>query len=244
MGRPKKELSDNMADDGEGQNGNAGEDLPDIVMSIGSNSVPVAIKLGGITPLMTMCLPFITGIIHRGTDPAAPIKQGAGSRVLKGEEPTPLEMATNYCYTRSDGTCVFPSGNVLSGLIDAGRYYKVGKVQLTTLKSSILPAALSFKEYDAPIMPQHWDIDARTIGLKNGGRIMIYRPIWFEWSLEYTLQVDTDVVSLPMARRLLDHLGNLIGIGSFRPQKKGPFGRFRVDKWEVMDVVNGAEKVA
>jgi hypothetical protein len=58
--------------------------------------------------------------------------------------------------------------------------------------------------------------------------------------LEFTAEIDTSVVSEKLMREIIDAAGNRIGLGDFRPAKKGPYGRFRVDYWNAVSVPKAA----
>jgi hypothetical protein len=64
------------------------------------------------------------------------------------------------------------------------------------------------------------------------GRLLRYRPIFENWSIEATLQVDTRLVDATLLRRIVDDAGDYVGVGDFRPAKNGPYGRFVVDNWQ------------
>ena len=64
------------------------------------------------------------------------------------------------------------------------------------------------------------------------GRIMRHRPRFDQWGAQFSLLVDDDQLALETAHQLLNEAGNSIGIGDFRPEKRGPFGTFRVTRWE------------
>jgi len=34
----------------------------------------------------------------------------------------------------------------------------------------------------------------------------------------------------------VDSAGKRVGLGDFRPARKGPFGKFRVDEWKVIEL--------
>jgi hypothetical protein len=39
-----------------------------------------------------------------------------------------------------------------------------------------------------------------------------------------------------LVRAVVDDAGKKIGLGDYRPQRKGPFGRFVVRKWEIVKI--------
>jgi hypothetical protein len=62
---------------------------------------------------------------------------------------------------------------------------------------------------------------------------MRYRPRFNDWGARFVMHVDDELLSLEMAHQLLSEAGQSIGIGDFRPEKRGPFGRFRVVEWKI-----------
>jgi hypothetical protein len=65
----------------------------------------------------------------------------------------------------------------------------------------------------------------------TGGRILCYRPCFHDWKLDFTLQVDEEMISLKLVRDIVDAAGKRVGLGDFRPDCKGPFGKFVVTRW-------------
>ena len=45
------------------------------------------------------------------------------------------------------------------------------------------------------------------------------------------LDLDTEVMSEGLLRDIVDKAGKAVGLGDFRPDCKGPFGKFEVTKW-------------
>ena len=78
-----------------------------------------------------------------------------------------------------------------------------------------------------------FEVDARPVVIPaTKGRIMAYRPKIEIWRVEIPLEVDTSIVDLDMVHQLLEDAGRRQGVGDFRPEKKGPFGRFKVIRWD------------
>ena len=61
---------------------------------------------------------------------------------------------------------------------------------------------------------------------------MRHRPRFDVWSAEFDLVINDDLLDPATAHVLLQEAGLSFGIGDFRPEKRGPFGTFRVTKWE------------
>lgn len=85
-------------------------------------------------------------------------------------------------------------------------------------------------------------VDARPVVIPaTKGRIMRYRPKYERWSLRFEMTILTDLIDTDTAHMFLNEAGLQIGVGDFRPQKRGPFGTFRVTRWDEVHV-NGDSK--
>lgn len=187
----------------------------------------VKVTIEGTTPLL----------MNRFTDSAALAVSGGTSSVMVGNKGTPREQAEKKLYIDEHGVLHLPGPNIFRAIIDAGAFHKAGRSKITTQKSSLVPAAVALVEMTCPIKgtsgdPQ-WEVDSRSVVIPStGGRIMCHRPRVDAWRISFTLEVDTGMFSLPLVRQLLDDAGKRIGLGDFRPARKGPFGRFVVVGWE------------
>jgi hypothetical protein len=170
---------------------------------------------------------------NKFTDAAALAVSAGTSAAIQGSKPPPREQAQAKLYVDSKGKPVLPSPNVLACLVDAGKFLKAGKSKISTNRSSLVPAGISIAEIELPITPQKWECDSRAVVVPStGGRIMAHRPRFDEWSVSFTLDVDGDLFSETVVRELLDLGGKRVGIGDFRPARRGPFGRFVVVSWK------------
>jgi hypothetical protein len=188
----------------------------------------VKIKIEGTTPLL----------MNRFTDEAGQKTSGGTSTVMVGNKGTPREQAEKKLYVDEHGVLHIPGTNIFRALIDAGIFHKAGRSKITTQKSSLVPAAVSLVEMTCPLAgpdgQPKWEVDSRSVVIPStGGRIMCHRPRLDRWALAFTLDVDTTMFTLEIVRLLLDDAGKRIGLGDFRPARKGPFGRFVVVGWEV-----------
>ena len=178
------------------------------------------ITIQGTTPLL----------VHRFTD-AAQMSATAGSRPsIANDAKSPHEQAEESLYVGDDGTSGIPAPNVMRCLIDAGKYLKVGRSKITTQKSSLIPAAISIQELFLPIASEDgWKVDTRPVRIPStGGRILRHRPCYDDWELAFHLQLDETVLTDKMLREILDLAGSRIGLGDFRPDCKGPYGKVTV----------------
>ena len=114
------------------------------------------------------------------------------------------------------------------------KFFKSGKSKVTTIKSSLIPACVEIESVEIPIIyDEPWEVDTRAVRVPaTGARILCYRPKFNDWSLRFTIRLDDDVMTSELLREILDAAGKRIGLGDFRPDCKGPFGKFVVTHWE------------
>lgn len=177
-------------------------------------------------------------LVHRFTENAEVSTGPKGeSRPVKLQDLTPLEQAENAAYRREDGSCFFPGAAFARLLREAGSGHK----QRGSRKSLkyIVPAAVIVLDEDITILtekgkPQtEFEVDARPATIPaTKGRIMRYRPRFDAWRMAFRLQVDEGVLGADTIAQLLTEGGSRIGVGDYRPEKGGPYGRFIVTKWE------------
>lgn len=185
----------------------------------------IAVKIEGIAPLLMNA--FTAAAAEQSTG-------GTRSAITTNNDQLPREIAERALYIGQDEkTIIVPGPNVYRSIIDAGTFHKVGKSKVTTIKSSLVPAGVILPELELPIKPTNWEVDARPVVIPStGGRVMRYRPRFDEWTLSFTLEIDPKMFVTTFVRTLVDDAGTKIGLGDFRPARKGPFGRFKVTHWK------------
>ena len=189
--------------------------------------ITIKTKLVGVTPLL----------INRFTEAAAEEATKGNRASTVGTRPPPREDAKARLYfakLNGKNVPVMPTTNILRSITEGGRFFKSGKSKITTIRHSIIPAAMAIETiYVAIEHKKPWDVDSRAIrNPATGGRFLRYRPVFYDWALSFDLLIDEELLSEPLSREIVDAAGKRIGLGDFRPDCKGPFGRFRVDIWK------------
>lgn len=153
----------------------------------------------------------------------------------------PRDEADPKVYRTEDGKPYLPTENFVSCLIAAGLYIKLdGKRQMTTSKSTLLPG---FMTVENPFLmltngngnghAPTWEVDMRQGRNPNGGQaICIVRPRFDRWGFKAVMLMDDEQIAEDRIRELVDIAGSRIGLGDFRPQRKGIYGKFRVVSWK------------
>jgi hypothetical protein len=187
----------------------------------------IKITIRGKTPL----------ICNRFTD-ARQMEATSGNRSsVVGDKGTPREQAEPKLYVGQDGKFIIPQPNIFRCFIDAGKFFKNGKSKVTTIKSSIIPACVDMPEVEYLIdHKEPWEVDTRAVRIPStGGRILCHRPKFNDWALHLVVILDTNIMSESMFRDIVDKAGSSIGLGDFRVDCKGAFGKFVVTNWEDVD---------
>lgn len=151
----------------------------------------------------------------------------------KGAEAPPLEQARAKLYTDDKGNPYLPSTYLLGSIINAGRFIKVGKRQLSTRDETIVTSFLSLIGTEYSIKSKSgWRVDARGIvNQVTKARVMCYRPIFDDWAITFAIDLDVSEAKPSIARELVDRAGKAVGLGVMRPSRKGPYGQFKVVRW-------------
>lgn len=166
--------------------------------------------------------PLLVNRFHE--DAAQEATSGVHSRK---EKPTEYEDAKMRLYLNERGPYI-PDEWIRQAMIGAAARHKVGRRAATT------DVAAALYVFPAQINLQgDWHVDSRAIVIPaTKGRLLRHRPMFDQWSASFSLQIDTDIISEALAKAILVDAGRLVGIGDFRPARKGPYGRFEVSGWE------------
>lgn len=123
-----------------------------------------------------------------------------------------------------------PTQNFRAALVGGGKLNKLG-MQIkrgTMLLEDRVPL-----EYGAKLtIDQLWEqryIDRRSV-VVGTARVMAYRPKFTNWSCELALLYDESTLDENQIMQSAENAGKFCGIGGFRPEKGGVFGRFVVEK--------------
>jgi hypothetical protein len=157
---------------------------------------------------------------------------------LKGELNHAYEERTwrNRCHVGKDGFVEIPNMAFYNAMVDAGRYLNMGikgqgkKTYTDKIRCGIMspePLKLDVKAEDVEGIWLHVPPD----GVRGGGkRVPKCFPIIRKWGGAVQFVILDDIITEDVFYQHLDCAGKFIGIGFFRPQRNGYFGRFTVKK--------------
>ena len=175
----------------------------------------VEITIKGTTPLLVHRFPMA------GAD--EPSKKRTGVPDWEAEAETAL-------YQDENGVLYEPASHLEGALQNAARSFKItGKrgatyARLVGSTTEIIPDAIPHK------ITKHIT-DARPVVVQRA-RVIRYRPRFDEWELDFTLRLLDEQLQIKTMKEILDYAGAYVGIGDYRPQRGGKFGKFTVTKWK------------
>lgn len=123
-----------------------------------------------------------------------------------------------------------PSANVRASLIGGAKFNKLG---MEVKRSVLMDEERIAVEYAGPRDPEAMFesrrfIDCRAVGVGKS-RLMRTRPVFLDWSMTCHLHYPEERIELDQIRLAFENAGRLIGLGDFRPECGGTFGRYKVE---------------
>ena len=147
------------------------------------------------------------------------------------EKKTPEEQAEHAAYRVPGTRELYLPAIALQRALIGGAAYSKGKGRATLAK--VTAACLLIEGEYLGLSTTEYAIDSRPVVIPaTKGRVLRHRPRIDKWSVTFTLSYDDSLLSAKQVRQIVDDTGKNVGVLEFRPEKKGPFGRFIVDKWE------------
>jgi hypothetical protein len=175
----------------------------------------IQVTIKGTSPLLMHRFPMA------GAD--EPSKKRTGSPDWRAE-------AEKALYKDEKGVIYQPSSHLEGSLKNAAKSFKISGKRGATY-SKLLGATVEVLPHAIPHKITKYEIDAQPVVVQRA-RIIRYRPRFDEWELDFTLTLSDDQLPIEVMKMILDYAGAYVGIGDFRPQRGGKFGKFMVTKFE------------
>lgn len=140
-------------------------------------------------------------------------------------------------YRLADGSYGFPVLGFKGASVSAARHYR--GLTMTMVKQLVFfsggPSDDAREQLarieGEPFMRE----DVVTVGVS--GTDLRYRPQFTEWRTTLDIQFVPSSISLPSVLALIDAGGMTVGVGEWRPEKSGNFGRFQIDPDREVQVI-------
>lgn len=135
------------------------------------------------------------------------------------------DQAEVAAYRDTAGVLFVPGVNIHRCLIAGAAYTKKGRGTL----AKIAAACLLVEDEKVSLNVREYEVDARPVVIPaTKGRIMRFRPRLDTWKISFFMIYDAGLLNIEEVHRILEDSGRRVGLLDFRPERKGPFGRFVV----------------
>lgn len=140
--------------------------------------------------------------------------------------------AEEKLYINPKGELYQPATHLLGALVEAGKHKKVvGKGKATY--SKIVGYAAQVDPFEIKHEIQKWEVfSVLAVNPSTKGRNPLHRPMLKNWRLSFQVVFDETEIAPVIMKELFDIAGRIVGIGDWRPAKKGPYGKFQVTSWK------------
>lgn len=147
------------------------------------------------------------------------------------EKRTPEEQAELAAYRDAESGMLYIPGIAIQRAFIAAASFSKGKGRASLQKQT---AACVFIFPDrVSLGVKKFALDSRPVVMPaTRGRIIRHRPRLDEWTAKFEIEYDENLLTERQIRQIVDDAGSRVGLLDFRPEKKGPFGRFIVIEWK------------
>ena len=187
----------------------------------------VAFTIVGISPL----------IQHKWGEKALSMIRAkhAGKKSKNRDVRDPGAEGRDAMYTTPDGKPGIPAMALKSSIVEAA-HNDMGIAKKTVQKALFFEGdtigAIIPLDCDDPVIQE----DIVRVG--QGFTDLRYRPYFYRWSVDVSFVLDIDWLQVDDLLNLVDRAGFGIGIGEWRPEKGGEFGRFQIDRTKPVTCTN------
>lgn len=180
------------------------------------------VKVTGVTPYMQ----------HRMDDQKLDAWEKSRGAIIERDglntEKEKIAAYHSYIDEQSGGYYV-PSAHFKQALINGGTFVKSKVGSARKSMKNIVAAMFFIRPEKIPFRPFD-EVDTRSaVNKNNKARVIVNRPKWNEWNVEFVLEVDNDSITIETIRDIVEAAGKYIGVGSYRPEHTGEYGRFTAE---------------
>lgn len=181
----------------------------------------------GVTPYMQ----------HRMDDKKLAEWEKSRGRIIENENASTPEykLAMFHSYIDQQDRFYIPSQQFKQSFCNGGSFVKAKVGNSSRSMKNIVAGQWRILE-EKIFIPKFDEVDSRSAVNKNvKARVMVHRPKWNEWNAEFTLITDDDdknKITMETIKDIISVSGRYLGIGSYRPQHTGEYGRFELKSIE------------
>jgi len=155
-------------------------------------------------------------------------------RAGKKDYGTPREQAESTAYRDDDTLKLWiPTLWFKGSMSSVSSDYKIpgSRKSVKSIFGGVVLPVTEKCYFDGDLHLKDVEIDSRPVVIQRA-RIMRHRARLENWSVTFELEIDDSLLGDESVNQILVESGRRVGVGDFRPQKGGPFGRFIVTQWK------------
>lgn len=158
------------------------------------------------------------------------IRDKKGGSKTKDREPcNPQQEAHDSAYMLSDGSYGFPVTGIKDAIREAS-HRDIGVPRSLISKGMFIIAQEGrLTRIEHGLGPK---VQEDVVRLPTGAMDLRYRTTFEEWAISLDIEYDADALTLEVIVNMIERAGFGVGIGDWRPQKNGLYGRFQVERGE------------
>ena len=195
------------------------ESNDDVVKLAPIKRMRVKMRIVGISPL----------IQHQWGEKALEMMRDkhAGKKTKNRDVRDPKAEGMAAMYVTDEGLPGAPAMAIKTAIITAA--HKDIGIEKTLVRKALFIVTADSKR----ILPMDCDepeIREDTVRVGQGSADLRYRPYFHRWAVDVCWEIDAELLQVNDLLNLIDRAGFGVGIGEWRPEKGGEFGRFQVDR--------------
>jgi hypothetical protein len=178
----------------------------------------VNVKIRGLSPV----------ILHRWSDKAKKeMLDKQMKKTVKKEAKSPEEQFEASVYRLEDGTPAFPADGFKKAMIRGAK--QLG-LTMTDMRTGFFVHGEYSQKEDRELVPINGELQMREDPVRNEGNKadIRYRGQVVSWDATLNITYNAAVVSFDYIVNMLNAAGFGVGVGDWRPERDGIFGRFEV----------------
>ena len=192
--------------------------MTEVVKLLPVNEQHLSVRIVGMSPL----------IQHKWSEKA--LKQmrekHAGKKTKTREARNPEQEGEDATYYTEDNKYGIPAMAFKSAMIEAA-HKDIGFPKTLLRKSFFLNCSDKHGCIELECSEPELREDSVRVGINSTD--LRYRPLFDEWAFRVSIDYDADNLTKGDIINLINRVGFGVGIGEWRPEKGGEFGRFEVD---------------
>lgn len=156
------------------------------------------------------------------------LERDKGTRTTKSYDHKEEAKKSAY-WSKDEVSLMIPSMNLYKCILDASSFFKISKRSAT----AILAGSLRITPDEILLNTKKYEVDIRSVVIQRA-RVLKARARIDKWKATFTITYNDKLIGdSKIIKDVLEEAGQRIGLMDFRPTKKGFYGCFKVNKFEI-----------